>query len=89
MTLEGSGFTTTSLVQIDGVSVKTTFRDPKRVEFDLPARLIERATPNPYVAPGPAQNIDVLGYRALSVRVFNPPPEGGMSNTISQLVRPR
>ena len=89
VTLEGSGFTTASLVQIDGVSVKTTFRDPKRVEFDLPARLVERATPNPYVAPGPAQNIDVLGYRALSVRVFNPPPEGGMSNTISQLVRPR
>lgn len=89
VTLEGSGFTTTSLVQIDGVSVKTIFRDPKRVEFDLPARLVERATPNPYVAPGPAQNIDVLGYRALSVRVFNPPPEGGMSNTISQLVRPR
>jgi len=89
VTLEGSGFTTTSLVQIDGVSVKTIFRDPKRVEFDLPARLVERATPNPYVAPGPAQNIDVLGYRALSVRVFNPPPEGGMSNTISQLVRAR
>jgi imidazolonepropionase-like amidohydrolase len=89
VTLEGSGFTTTSLVQIDGVSVKTTFRDPKRVEFEMPARLIERATPNPYVAPGPAQNIDVLGYRALSVRVFNPPPEGGMSNTISQLVHPR
>jgi hypothetical protein len=51
--------------------------------------LIERATPNPYVAPGRAQNIGVLGYRALSVRVFNPPPEGGMSDTISQLVRPR
>ena len=89
VTLEGSGFTTTSLVQINGVSVKTIFRDPKRVEFDVPANLIERATPNPYVAPGPAQNIDVLGYRSLSVRVFNPPPEGGMSNTISQLVRPR
>jgi cytosine/adenosine deaminase-related metal-dependent hydrolase len=89
VTLEGSGFTTTSLVQIDGVSVKTIFRDPKHVEFDIPARLIERATPNPYVAPGPAQRVDVLGYRALSVRVFNPPPEGGMSNTINQLVRPR
>jgi hypothetical protein len=89
VTLEGSGFTTTSLVQIDGVSVRTVFRDPKRVEFDLPARLIERATPNPYVAPGPAQNIDVLGYRSLSVRVFNPPPEGGMSNAIGALVRPR
>ena len=87
--LDGSGFTTTSLVQVNGVSVKTIFRDPKRVEFDLPARLVERATPNPYTAPGPAQDIGILGYRALSVRVFNPPPEGGMSNTISQLVRPR
>jgi hypothetical protein len=89
VTLEGSGFTTTSLVQIDGVSVKTIFHDPKRVEFVLPARFVERATPNPYVAPGPAQDVDVLGYRALNVRVFNPPPEGGMSNAISQLVRPR
>lgn len=89
VTLEGSGFTTTSLVQIDGVSVKTIFRDPKRIEFDLPARFIERATPNPYTAPGPAQNVGILGYRALAVRVFNPPPEGGMSNTINQLVRPR
>ena len=89
VTLEGSGFTTTSLVQLDGVSVKTIFRDPKRVEFDLPARLVERATPNPYTAPGPAQNVGILGYRGLSVRVFNPPPEGGMSNTINQLVRPR
>jgi cytosine/adenosine deaminase-related metal-dependent hydrolase len=89
VTLEGSGFTTTSLVQIDGVSVKTIFRDPKRIEFDLPARFVERATPNPYAAPGPAQNVGILGYRALSVRVFNPPPEGGMSNTINQLVRPR
>lgn len=87
--LEGSGFTTASLVRIDGVAVKTTFRDPKRVEFDLPARLVERATPNPYSAPGPAQTVGVLGYRALSIQVFNPPPEGGMSNTISQLVRPR
>ncbi len=87
--LEGSGFTTASLVQIDGVSVKTTFRDPKRVEFDLPARLVERATPNPYTAPGPAQDVGILGYRALSVQVFNPPPEGGMSNAIRQLVRPR
>jgi hypothetical protein len=89
VTLEGSGFTTTSLVQIDGVSVKTTFRDPTRIEFVLPARLVESATPNPYSSPGPAQNVGILGYRALSVRVFNPPPEGGMSNTIDQLVRPR
>jgi len=87
--LEGSGFTMTSLVRVAGISVKTTFRDPRRLEFDLPAGAIERATPNPYSAPGPAQNIGIIGYRAVAVHVFNPPPEGGTSNTVDQLVLPR
>jgi Amidohydrolase family len=86
--LEGSGFMMTSLVRVDGVSVKTTFRDPRRIEFDLPATAIERATPNPYFAPGPAQNTGVIGYRAVSIHVFNPPPEGGTSNTVQQMVLP-
>ena len=86
--LEGSGFMMTSLVRVDGVSVKTTFRDPRHVEFDLPARAIERATPNPYFAPGPAQDTGTIGYRAVSINVFNPPPEGGTSNTVQQMVLP-
>jgi hypothetical protein len=74
---------------VDGISVKTTFRDPRRLEFDLPASAIERATPNPYTAPGPAQNVGVVGYRAVAVHVFNPPPEGGTSNTVQQMVMPK
>ena len=87
--LEGSGFTMSSLVRVDGISVKTIFRDPRRLEFDLPAGAVERATPNPYSAPGPAQNVGIVGDRAVAVHVFNPPPEGGTSNTVHQLVLPR
>ncbi len=87
--LEGSGFTMTSLVRVDGISVKTIFRDPRRLEFDLPAGAIERATPNPYSSPGPVQNVGIIGYRAVAVHVFNPPPEGGTSNTVHQSVLPK
>jgi Amidohydrolase family len=87
--LEGSGFMMTSLVRVNGVSIKTIFRDPRRLEFDMPANAIERATPNPYFAPGPAQNAAPIGYRAVSVHVFNPPPEGGTSNTVHQMVLPK
>jgi Amidohydrolase family/IPT/TIG domain len=86
--LDGSGFMMTSLVRVDGVSVKTIFRDPRHVEFDLPAHAIERATPNPYFAPGPVQNTGTIGYRAVSIHVFNPPPEGGISNTVQEMVLP-
>jgi hypothetical protein len=86
--LDGSGFMMTSLVRVDGVSVKTIFRDPRHIEFDLPAPVIERATPNPYSAPGPVQNTGIIGYRAVSIHVFNPPPEGGTSNTVQQMVLP-
>jgi hypothetical protein len=87
--LEGSGFMLTSLVRVNGVSVKTRFIDPRRLEFEMPASAIERATPNPYFAPGPAQSAAPIGYRAVSVHVFNPPPEGGTSNTVHQLVLPK
>jgi len=87
--LEGSGFMLTSLVRVNGVSVKTRFLDPRRLEFEMPASAIERATPNPYFAPGPAQSPAPIGYRAVAVHVFNPPPEGGTSNTVHQLIVPK
>jgi len=87
--LEGSGFMMTSLVRVDGISVKTTFRDPRHLEFDLPASAIARATPNPYRAPGPVQNNAIIGDRAVAVTVFNPPPEGGTSNAVDELVLPK
>jgi hypothetical protein len=87
--LEGSGFTTTSLVRVDGQAVKTIFRGPKRLEFDLPASAVARAAPDGFSPPGPVQNVGIIGNRAISVHVFNPPPEGGTSNTIHQLVLPK
>jgi hypothetical protein len=31
---------------------------------------------------------NIIGYRAVSIDVFNPPPEGGTSNTVQQAVLP-
>jgi hypothetical protein len=87
--LEGSGFTTTSLVRVDGISVKTTFRNPRLLEFDLPAGAVARAAPDPFSPPGPAQNVGIIGYRSVAVHVFNPPPDGGTSNTVYQSVLPK
>jgi hypothetical protein len=87
--LEGSGFTTTSLVRVDGISVKTTFRHPRLLEFDLPAAAVARASPDPFSPPGPAQNVGIIGYRTVAVHVFNPPPDGGTSNTVYQMVLPK
>jgi hypothetical protein len=69
--------------------VKTIFRGPKRLEFDLPASAVARAAPDGFSPPGPVQNVGIIGNRAISVHVFNPPPEGGTSNTIHQLVLPK
>jgi amidohydrolase family protein len=87
--LEGSGFITTSLVRVDGISVKTIFRNPRRVEFDLPESAVARAAPDGYSPPGPAQNTGIIGYRSVAVHVFNPPPEGGASNTVYELLMPK
>ncbi len=86
--LEGSGFQQISLVRIKGISMKTWFINPRRVEFDLPANLVTSAQPNPYSSPGPFQNPGIVGDRAIDIHVFNPPPEGGTSNTISVMVKP-
>ena len=86
--IEGSGFQQTSLVRINDISVKTYFINPRRVEFDLPAEMIASASPNPYVSPGPYQQDALIGYFAVNIHVFNPPPVGGTSNTISVMVKP-
>ncbi len=86
--LDGSGFQMTSLVRIDGISVKTTFVSPRRVEFDLPAALMANPRPDPYRAPGPYQETGIVGYRSIEIHAFNPPPEGGTSNSVHLMVRP-
>ena len=86
--LEGSGFLLTSLIRVNGVSAKTIVTSPRRVEFDLPAGLVASAGPDPYGAPGPQQNLGIVGDRAIEIHVFNPPPEGRRSNSVHLLVRP-
>ena len=86
--LEGTGFLLTSLIRVNGISVDTTVIDPRRVAFDLPAELVASPGPDPYRAPGPQQRIGIVGSRSIEIHVFNPPPEGGTSNSVHLLVRP-
>ncbi|MCY3729813.1 MAG: hypothetical protein OXF98_00595, partial [Rhodospirillaceae bacterium] len=78
----------TSLIRVNGISVDTTVIDPRRVAFDLPAELVASPGPDPYRAPGPQQRIGIVGSRSIEIHVFNPPPEGGTSNSVHLLVRP-
>ena len=88
VTLEGSGFQMTSLIRVNGIGVRTDFINPRRLEFDLPASVIARPTPNPYSAPGPYQNTGIVGHKAVEIQVYTPPPEGGLSNPINLMVLP-
>ena len=85
--LEGSGFQMISLIRVNGISVKTTFINPRRLEFDIPSELLTSAR-DPYRSPGPFQELGIIGYRDIEVHVYSPPPEGGTSNTINLMVRP-
>jgi hypothetical protein len=86
--LEGSGFQMTSLVRVNDISVKTYFVNPRRIEFDMPARLMASPKPDPFRAPGPFQQTAIVGYRSIDIHAFNPPPEGGISNSVHLMVRP-
>jgi hypothetical protein len=35
------------------------------------------------------QNVGIIGDRAVAVHVFNPPPEGGTSHTVHEMVLAR
>jgi len=85
--VRGVGFVGNSVVRVDGVSVPTTFVNPRTLRARVPANVIERATPNQFMAPGPAQMVGVFGDRTVAISVFTPPPEGGASNSISLRVR--
>lgn len=87
ITVEGVGFVGNSVVRVNGVSVATTFVDPRTLKASIAASVVRSATPNPFDAPGPDQATGVFGDRTVKVDVFNPPPEGGTSNSISLRVR--
>jgi hypothetical protein len=87
MTVEGVGFISDSVVRVDGVSVPTTFVDIRTLRASIPASVVARALPNRFNEPGPFQLNGVYGDRTVKVTVFNRPPDGGTSNSVSLRVQ--
>ena len=85
--VRGVGFVSNSVVRVNGVSMKTTFVGPRVIKTTIPAALVKSADPNPFDAPGPDQHTGIFGDRTLAITVFNAPPEGGTSNSISLRIR--
>ncbi|MBI4885751.1 MAG: amidohydrolase family protein [Acidobacteria bacterium] len=87
MTVEGVGFISDSVVRVDGVSVPTTFVDIRTLKARIPASVVARALPNRFNEPGPFQLNGVYGDRTVKITVFNRPPDGGTSNSVSLRVQ--
>jgi len=87
MTVEGVGFISDSVVRVDGVSVPTTFVNIRTLKARIPASAVARALPNRFNEPGPFQLNGVYGDRTVKVTVFNRPPDGGTSNSVSLRVQ--
>ena len=47
---------------------------------------VARATPNRFAFPGPEQHAGVYGDRTVKITVYNGPPGGGTSNSVSLAV---
>jgi hypothetical protein len=87
MTVEGVGFISDSVVRVDGVSVPTTFVNIRTLKASIPAAVVARALPNRFNEPGPFQLNGVYGDRTVKITVFNRPPDGGTSNSVSLRVQ--
>ena len=87
MTVEGVGFISDSIVRVDGVSVPTTFVNIRTLRARIPAGVVTRALPNRFNEPGPFQLNGVYGDRTVKITVFNRPPDGGTSNSVSLRVQ--
>src|SRR5882762_1165352 len=87
MTVEGVGFIGESVVRVDGVSVETRFVNIRTLKATIPASVVARALPNRFNEPGPYQLNGVYGDRTVKVTVFNRPPDGGTSNSVSLRVQ--
>ena len=83
ITVEGVGFTGNSQIRIDGVPVPTTFVDIRTLKAKVPAAVVARALPNRFIQPGPEQLTGVYGDRTVKITVFNAPPDGGLSGSVS------
>ena len=87
ITVEGVGFISDSVVRVDGVSVPTTFVNIRTLRARIGADVVARALPNRFNEPGPFQLNGVYGDRTVRITVFNRPPDGGTSNSVSLRVQ--
>lgn len=84
--IQGAGFVVNSVVKVNGVSLATTFDGPRQLRASIPVSVIEKALPDRFSSPGPDQYTGIFGDRTVSITVFNPPPTGGRSNSVSLIV---
>ncbi len=87
LTVEGAGFIASSAIQVNGVTVPTTFVNPRTLKTRVPARLVEKAEPSYKDAEGPPTQPGVIADRIIPVTVFTNGPEAGVSNKIYLRVR--
>jgi hypothetical protein len=87
ITVDGVGFISDSVVRVDGVSVPTTFVNIRTLRARIAADVVARSLPNRFNEPGPFQLNGVYGDRTVRITVFNRPPDGGTSNSVSLRVQ--
>ena len=73
--------------RLSPVSVPTTFVNIRTLKARIPASVVARALPNRFNEPGPFQPNGVYGDRTVEITVFNRPPDGGSSNSVSLRVQ--
>ncbi len=83
MLVEGVGFVLDSVVQVDGVAVPTTFVNLRTLKAKIPANAVASAIPNRFTPAGASQRVGIYGDRTVRITVFNGPPDGGTSNSVS------
>jgi len=71
------------VVRVDDVPVPTTFVNIRTLRAKIPPAAVSGTLPNRFNAPGPEQNNGVYGDRTVKITVFNGPPDGGLSNSVS------
>ena len=83
ITVEGVGFVGNSIVRVDGAPMPTTFVDIRTLKARVPANVVARAVPHRFAYPGPEQQPGIYGDRTVKITVYNGPPDGGTSNSVS------
>ena len=77
LVVEGAGFMGSSLVQVNGVSLPTTFVEPRRLKARVPADIVRTAEPQYFGAHGPPQRTGVMADRIIPIYGLHPSSGSG------------